>query len=194
MIFGLMLFTQTVRSVHVEEWTTFTHSFSLFRVIHCKTTCLVINSLTPLLSKSVWQSRSGSHSYHPTLQRRQQRQKGKEDGWGWAGGEPQWWWEFPLTGGTIATFAYIQIRRWIPCMGQTKTSQWEGCVPAAGREEAADIPAAPREGHREVVWEPRGPPSGPEWGEPLVARGELAFYLCLFSPVISAPATSATDV
>lgn len=86
MIFGSMLFTQTVRSVHVEEWTTFTPSFSVFRVIHCKTVCLVINSLTPLLSKSVWQSRSGSHSYHPTLQRRQQRQKGKEDGWGWAGG------------------------------------------------------------------------------------------------------------
>ena len=43
--------------------------------------------------------------------------------------------------------------------GQTKTSQWEGCIPAAGSEAAAGIPAAPWERHREVVWEPRGPPS-----------------------------------
>lgn len=71
--------------------------------------------------------------------------------------------------------------------GQTKTSQWEGCIPAAGSEAAAGIPAAPWERHREVVWEPRGPPSWAEGGEPLVARGELAFYLCPFSSVISAP-------
>lgn len=32
---------------------------------------------------------------------------------------------------------------------QTKTSQWEGCIPAAGSEAAAGIPAAPWERHRE---------------------------------------------
>lgn len=68
----------------------------------------------------------------------------------------------------------------------TKTSQWEGCVPAAGSEPAASIPAAPWERHREAVWEPRGPPSWAEGGEPLVAHSELAFHLCPFSSVISA--------
>lgn len=74
-------------------------------------------------------------------------------------------------------------------LGQTKTSQWEACIPAAGSEAAAGIPAAPWVRHREVVWEPRGPPSWAEgggWGA-LVACRELAFYLCPFSTVISAP-------
>lgn len=53
--------------------------------------------------------------------------------------------------------------------GQTKAGQWEGCVPAAGSEAAGGIPAALWERHREVVWEPRGPPSWTEGGEPLVA-------------------------
>lgn len=72
--------------------------------------------------------------------------------------------------------------------GWTKTSQWEGCVSAAGSEAAVGIPAAPWEKHGEVVWEPRGPPIWAEGGEPLVVCGEFAFYLCPFSSVISAPA------
>lgn len=70
---------------------------------------------------------------------------------------------------------------------QRRASRRGGCIPAAASEAAAGIQAAPWERHREVVWEPRGPPSWAEGGEPLVARGELAFYLCPFSSVISAP-------
>lgn len=72
--------------------------------------------------------------------------------------------------------------------GLTKTSQWEGCVPAAGSEAASSLPAAPWEKPREVVWEPRGPRSWTEGGEPLVARDGFAFYLCPFCSVTSAPA------
>lgn len=142
MIFGSMLFTQTVRSVHVEEWTTFTPSFSVFRVIHCKTVCLVINSLTPLLSKSVWQSRSGSHSYHPTLQRRQQRQKGKEDGWGWAGGRTTVVVGVSFDGGDHSNICIYSNQRMNTVHGANKDKPMGGLRPCCGLRRSRRHPSS----------------------------------------------------
>lgn len=146
------------------------------------------------MTKQICPSIAGSHSYPPTLQQLGKRQKAKERGkWRETGGGDKtrwrwwWWWEFPLTGAPLQHLHIFRSANEYHAWGQTKTSQWEGCIPAAGSEAAAGIPAAPWERHREVVWEPRGPPSWAEGGEPLVARGELAFYLCPFTSVISAP-------
>ena len=99
-----------------------------------------------------------------------------------------WWlWEFPLTGHHCNICIYSNQ--------QMNTVHGGKQRQANGR--AASLLRAPKQppvsqqhpGRDTGKWcgNREAPRAGQRGGEPLVARGELAFYLCPFSSVISAP-------
>lgn len=79
--------------------------------------------------------------------------------------------------------SFNEYRAW----GQTKTSQWEGHVPCCGLRSSRRYPSSTLgETQSSGVGTERPPELSRGERGALVARGELAFYLCPFSSVISA--------
>lgn len=107
----------------------------------------------------------------------------KRDGvWG-----PRWCWEFPLTGHHCNICIYSNQAMNTMHGGKQRRANGRAASLLRAQKQPPVSQQHPGRDTGEVVWEPGGPPSWAEGGEPLVARSELPFYLCPFSSVISAP-------